>query len=247
MAHIIERVCAKDLALTTVAHQSFEESVERLYLSLLKTNAVILDLGEDGWDDKIQRCLAEFLPDGQPEGPAKRGVRGRPAIARLVKEFRLGQRGRQDWCEQEDLQHVCPSPTMTLEAKRSAVMSLLSSLQPGLCVPMHVLSAPQVATHCPAQHQCPATQYNPLWNAAAVWGIIVRTLGVWNANLHLRACMAAGSTEDGGVREAGPQDYLQVCACAPALIPADQPDRRPSPTHLGYSFLQPAGKQESAH
>ena len=108
MAHIIERVCAKDLALTTVAHQSFEESVERLYLSLLKTNAVVLDLGEDGWDDKIQTCLADILPDGPLEGPARRGMRGRPAIARLVKEFRLGQRGRQDWCEQEDLQHVCP-------------------------------------------------------------------------------------------------------------------------------------------
>lgn len=128
MAHIIERVCAKDLALTTVAHQSFEESVERLYLSLLKTNAVILDLGEDGWDDKIQQCLAESLPDGHPEAPAKRGMRGRPAIARLVKEFRLGQRGRQDWCEQEDLQHVCHSSIMTLAATSCAMLSLLSFL-----------------------------------------------------------------------------------------------------------------------
>lgn len=117
MAHIIERVCAKDLALTTVAHQSFEDSVERLYLSLLKTNAVVLDLGEEGWDDRIQTCLANILPDGTPEGPARRGVRGRPAIARLVKEFRLGQRGRQDWCEQEDLQHVCHFAMLSIGSK----------------------------------------------------------------------------------------------------------------------------------
>ena len=125
MAHIIERVCAKDLALTTVAHQSFEDSVERVYLSLLKTNAVILDLGEDGWDDKIQTCLADILPDGTPEGPARRGVRGRPAIARLVKEFRLGQRGRQDWCEQEDLQHVCHSTMLSLGSKGRIYVSSL--------------------------------------------------------------------------------------------------------------------------
>lgn len=106
MAHIIERVCAKDLALTTVAHQSFEDSVERLYLSILKTNAAILDLGEDGWDDKIQTCLANVSPDVLVDGAARRGVRGRPAIARLVKEYRLGQKAQQDWCDQEDLQHV---------------------------------------------------------------------------------------------------------------------------------------------
>ena len=68
MAHIIERVCANDLALPTVAHQGFEESVERLYLSLLKTNAAIIDLGEDGWDDTVQKCLIDILPDWPPEG-----------------------------------------------------------------------------------------------------------------------------------------------------------------------------------
>ena len=68
MAHIIERVCANDLALPTVAHQGFEESVERLYLSLLKNNAAIIDLGEDGWDDSVQKCLINILPDWPPEG-----------------------------------------------------------------------------------------------------------------------------------------------------------------------------------
>ena len=108
MAHIIERVCAKDLALTTLARQNFEESVERLYLSLLKTNAAILDLGDGGWDDKLQTCLASVSPDALANGMTKRSVRGRPAIARLVNEYRLGQKGQHDWCEQEDLQQVWP-------------------------------------------------------------------------------------------------------------------------------------------
>ena len=108
MAHIIERVCAKDLALTTLALQSFEDSVERLYLSFLKTNAAILDLGEDGWDDQIQTCLANVSADVLPDGSARRGVRGRPAIARIVNEYRLGQKSSQDWCGQEDLQTCRP-------------------------------------------------------------------------------------------------------------------------------------------
>ena len=108
MAHIIERVCAKDLALTTLAQQNFEESVERLYLSLLKTNAAILDLGDGGWDDKLQTCLASVSPDALANGMTKRSVRGRPAIARLVNEYRLGQKGQHNWCEQEDLQQVWP-------------------------------------------------------------------------------------------------------------------------------------------
>lgn len=37
-------------------------------------------------------------------------MRGRPAIARFVKEYRLGQTARHDWCESEDLQRVCCFP-----------------------------------------------------------------------------------------------------------------------------------------
>lgn len=128
MAHIIERVCAKDLALTTLALQSFEDSVERLYLSFLKTNAAILDLGEDGWDDQIQTCLANVSADVLPDGSARRGVRGRPAIARIVNEYRLGQKSSQDWCGQEDLQHVGLASACLQMCSLCASMAVLNSL-----------------------------------------------------------------------------------------------------------------------
>ena len=134
MAHIIERVCAKDLALTTLALQSFEDSVERLYLSFLKTNAAILDLGEEGWDDQIQTCLANVSADVLPDGSARRGIRGKPAIARIVNEYRLGQKGSQDWCGQEDLQHV-------------GLASACSQIRP-LCASIAVSNSSLLVTSC---------------------------------------------------------------------------------------------------